>query len=167
MSGMSLYALTGMYYELAARAETDDLTAEEVAVMEQELTVMIQQKAAGIIWYYRNLDAAANAVDNEIERLSNMKKSIIKERDKHKDRVKAVMDMHGIVEITTEGGKLKIAKNPVSVDIIDFESVPEEYKKTTISVTADKKAISDHFKATGEIIPGTMMKTDNTRLDIK
>ena len=51
------------------------------------------------------------------------------------------MEAMGIEKIETGAGKLQIAKSPISVDIIDVESIPDEYKQVVTEIKVDKKKI--------------------------
>ena len=62
---------------------------------------------------------------------------------------------------------MSIAKNPISVEVVNEAEIPSEYKKEIIETKIDKKAITDYFKETGEIVPGVNINTQNTSLRIK
>lgn len=57
-----------------------------------------------------------------------------------------------------------LAKSGPKVDVLDESRVPPQFIKTTISVQKDK--ILDHFRKTGEIVPGVEIITDNTHLRV-
>lgn len=192
MEGLTLYQVSGRYAELAAREAHDEtLTEAEAFEMSHELGEMLTKKSMGIIGYARNLESMAAAADMEIKRLQDIKIRIMKEQQRHYDRVKLAMEYMGATEITTGIGSLKIKKNPVSVEVLNIDDVPELYKTTTVTVKVDsrlkdgllenlqgyenvtvseaaiKNEIKDHFKETGELIPGVMIETTKTRLEIK
>ena len=87
--------------------------------------------------------------------------------DRFKKYVKENMERLEIQKIETELGTLSIAKSPISVEIINEEILPDEFKQEVVTVKIDKKAIADNFKATGEIPEGVIIHTDNTNLRIK
>ena len=62
---------------------------------------------------------------------------------------------------------MTIANNPISVEIVNEDAVPDEYKQVITTTKVDKKAITDNFKATGEIPDGVNIITQNTSLRIK
>ena len=62
---------------------------------------------------------------------------------------------------------MSIAKNPISVEIVNEDEIPSEYKQEVVTTKVDKKAIADNFRDTGEIIPGVNINTQNTSLRIK
>ena len=168
MENLSLYQISGRFYELMARVAADEtLTEEEANEQHNELALMLQRKTPGVIGYYRQMEVTVDAVDAEIKRLSAMKSKLEKAKENYKQYVKDCMDMMGISEISTNLGMLKIAKNPMSVEVLNADEVPEEFKKTTVTVAVDKNAIKQHIKDVGEIIPGIEIINNRTRLDIR
>ena len=77
------------------------------------------------------------------------------------------MENNGILKIETELGTLSTAKSPISVEVVNESIIPDEYKTEIITTKVDKKKIADNFKATGELIEGVIIHTDNTSLRIK
>ena len=96
-----------------------------------------------------------------------MKKKLKNKTDKFKEQVLNNMDRLGIEKVTTNIGKLAVRKNPISVEILNENIVPEEFKKEVVKVNIDKTAIKNHFKETGEIIPGAVINTDKYSLRIE
>ena len=77
------------------------------------------------------------------------------------------MDLLGLEKISTDLGVISIAKSPISVEILDEQQIPDEYKEVVTTIKVDKKKIADNFKETGEIIDGVNIITNNTNLRIK
>lgn len=103
----------------------------------------------------------------EEQKISNKRKFAETQLDKFKEEVKKVLEANGIEKIETEAGKISVRQNPISIDVVDIEKVPDEYKSTKITVTVDKKKITDNFKATGELVEGVVINTQNTSLQVK
>lgn len=164
MSNLSLYNITNKFVELM---ENDELTEEQVQEIGTELAEQLTNKSANVIGYVRNVDSTIEAIKAEENRLKEMRKRGEARLEKFKEYVKACMDKLQLTKIETELGTLTIAKNPISVEIIDENLVPEEYKTVVTEVKIDKKAIGDNFKANGEIVAGTKVHADNTSLRIK
>ena len=103
----------------------------------------------------------------EEQKISAKRKFIESQLNKFKEEVKEVLEEHSIEKIETEIGKIQVRKNPISIDIIDIEKVPAEYKIVKTTVSVDKKKVIENFKATGELIEGLKINTDNTSLQVK
>jgi len=167
MSNLTLYNITNKFVELMDKAQDGELTEEEYNQLGEELALELQKKSSGIIGYTQNEEAFIEAIDMQIKRLQDLKKAKQNRLDKFKGYVKDNMDRLGITKIETELGILSIAKNPMSVEIENESEVPKEYIQEIVKTQIDKTAIKNHFKETGEIVPGTKIIDDKTSLRIK
>ena len=167
MSNLSLYNITNKFVELMDKAENEELTPEEVQAISSELEQELLHKSSNIIAYIKNGESLINAIKDEETRLEEMRKTGEKKLEKFKTYVLDNMNRLGLIEIPTQLGSLKVAKNPISIEIINEDEVPEEFKKEVVKITIDKTAIKNHFKETGEIVAGTRAVTDKTSLRIK
>ena len=52
-------------------------------------------------------------------------------------------------------------------EIENEDEIPSEFKQEVVTTKIDKTAIKNHFKTTGEIIPGTKIIDDKMSLRIK
>ena len=152
MSSLSLYNITNRFVDLMDKAQEGELTEEEYNQLGEELALELQNKSANIIGYTQNKESLINAIDIQIKRLQDLKKTEQNSLDRFKQYVKENMEKLGIEKIGTELGVLSIAKNPTSVEIENEDEVPSEFKQEVITIKIDKTAIKEHFKKTGEII---------------
>lgn len=159
-----LYEITNSFMELNSN---DELTDEEKQEIGSQLVQALQTKSNNIVGYYQEEKALLDGIDAEIKRLQDYKKSVSNRIDRYKTYVKDNMQVLGIDKIETELGTISIAKSPISVEIVDEDKIPAEYKTIVQTIKVDKKAISDNFKSTGELIEGVNIITNNTNLRIK
>lgn len=164
MSNLSLYDITNNFKNLMELDEIDDIQRAEI---EKELTELLVQKSVNIIGYIKNIDLTIDAMKTEEKRIVEGRKSLEKKLESFKEYVKNCMDSNSITKVETGLGVLSIRKNPISVEIIDENSIPEEYKEKIETIKINKKAIADNFKSTGELIEGVRINTENTSLMIK
>lgn len=167
MNNLKLYEVTDKFITLFEKAQTEELTEEEIQEQGNELALALKNKSQNIIAYDREMQLTTIALDTEIKRLTELKKAIENKSEKFKEYVKNNMEKLGVEKIETAIGNLSIKKNPPSIEILSEEDVPSEFKKEKLTITIDKTAIKKHFNETGEIIPGTTVITDKTRLEIK
>ena len=160
----SLYDIKNKFVELALR---EDLTEEEGKELCTLLATELTNKSTNIIAFIRNTEVDIEAVDTEIKRLQDIKKSVTNKLDKFKNYVETNMTQLGIEEINTPIGKMSFRKSPPSVEIINEDLVPEEYVKVKTERSIDKKAILDTYKENGELVEGTRIVTDKVKLSIK
>lgn len=167
MNDLTLYQITNGFMQVLDKEESGELSEEEVKAINEELTLALQQKSNNIIAYYQNRKTLYEGIDEQIHRLQEYKERVKNQIDSFKEYVKNNMEALGIDKIETELGKISIAKNPISVEIIDEYKIPAQYKEVVTTVKVDKKKIADNFKATGEIIDGVIIHANNKSLRIK
>ena len=167
MSDLTLYNITNKFAELMDKAENGELTEKEYNEIGEEIALELQKKSASIIGYIRNTELLIEAMKSEEKRISDTRKMGEAKLDKFKQYVKENMEKLGLDKIPTELGSLSIAKNPISVEVENENEIPKEFKNEKITISIDKTAIKNHFKETGEIVPGTRIIDDKTSLRIK
>ncbi len=167
MSNLSLYNITNKFVELMDKAQEGQLTEDEYNELGNELALELQNKSSNIIGYIKNSESLLEAMKAEEKRLADMRKQGEKKLEKFYQYVKENMQRLGLEEIPTELGRLKITKNPMSIEIENEDEIPAEFKKEVVTTQIDKTAIKNHFKDTGEIIPGIRIIDNKTSLRIK
>ena len=167
MNNLSLYNITNKFVELMDKAQDGELTEEEYNELGNELAQELQNKSSNIIGYIKNRESLQEEMKVEEKRLAEIRKKGEKKLDKFYQYVKENMERLGLMEIPTELGKLKITKNPMSIEIENEDEIPSEFKKEVVTTQIDKAAIKNHFKDTGEIVPGIRIIDNKTSLRIK
>lgn len=160
----SLYELTSDLKELQdidfTEADTEQLEAIKIVIKEQ-----IANKGTGIIAVVRNLEADTEAIKVEIKRLQDLKKSKENKIENLKKYTKECLEEAEIKKVSTALGNISIRKLPGSVEVLEEDSIPAEYKKEVTTITIDKKSILSDLKE-GVVVPGVTLKT-GTSLTIK
>lgn len=164
MSNLSLYEITNAF---PALMESEEITEEDKNKIEAELTMLLQQKSQNIIGYTKNIELTIEAMKEEEDRISSNRKVLENKLTRFKQYVKECMENNGITKIETGLGTLSIAKSPASVEIVNEDEVPSEFKQEIVTVKIDKTKIKNNFKETGEIPDGVNIITTNTSLRIK
>ena len=159
---MSLYELTSDLKELQdidfTEVDAEQLEAVKVAIKEQ-----IVNKGTGIIAVVRNLEADTEAIKTEIKRLQDLKKSKENRIENLKKYTKECLEEADIKKVSTALGNISIRKLPGSVEVVEEDSIPKEYKKEVVTVTVDKKSILADLKE-GVVVPGVTLKTGTSLL---
>ena len=164
MNSLSLYEITSGF---PALMENEEISEEDKKKIEDELEVLLQQKSQNIIGYTKNIELTINAMKEEEKRIADNRKALENKMAKFKEYVKECMENNGFSKIETELGTLSIAKSPVSVEIVNEDEIPNEFKQEVVTVKVDKTKIKNNFKETGEIPAGVNIITTNTNLRIK
>lgn len=164
MNNLSLYDITNAFPKIM---ENEEMTEEDKKKVEEELTLLLQQKSQNIIGYTKNIELTINAMKEEEDRIASNRKILENKLSRFKDYVKECMENNGFTKIETGLGTLSIAKSPVSVEIVNEDEIPSEFKLEVVTLKVDKTKIKNNFKETGEIPAGVNIITTNTNLRIK
>ena len=164
---LKLYQITNGFMQLADEMENGELTEEEEKEIQEALQNELAKKSANIIAYALNKTSLIDAIDEQIKRLQDYKKTEENKLNRYKEYVKENMQALNITKIETPVGKIQVAKSPISIDIIDENKIPQEYKTEVTTIKIDKNKIKENFKETGEIIDGVKINTENYNLRIK
>lgn len=153
---MSLYHIANEYARLAAAYE-DAQTDEERAAADAALAALdmsLADQADACARLTRNLKAEAAALAEEIRRLQDLKKRKDSTAERIRTGLQMAMEAANVRRVDTSIGRWSVRKNPPSVMIVDVAEIPEDYLVPR-PPKVNAAAIRDHFKATGEIVPGT------------
>lgn len=160
----SLYELTSDLKELQ-EIDFTETDRDEVEAIKEIIKEQIESKGTGIIVVVRNLEADIEVIKTEIKRLQDLKKLKENKIENLKKYTKECLEEADIKKLSTSLGNISIRKLPGSVEVLEEDSIPAEYKKEVVTVTVDKKSILADLKE-GVVVPGVTLKT-GTSLTIK
>ena len=160
MEKVSLYDIAEGINRVEEFIEDEKALAEYL----DSLSMQFEDKVSNILRYRRTLELTADAVSNEIERLTTLKKYYERKGANLKNYVSYAMIKTGKDNMELEIAKLSFRKSETT-DILDENLIPAEFKKEKISVVIDKKEIKDALKA-GKEVPGAII-TEHRNLQIK
>ena len=160
---MNLYELTTELKNIYEQIENGEELTEE---MENALVLTeknLQAKAIDYGYVIKSLDAEMEMFDNEIKRLQERKKQLAKTQDLLKNNLTNAMQEFGITEMKGRTIKLSFRKSE-SVDVYNVDALPDEFKRTKVTVEPDKIAIKEALK-NGEVVEGaTLSIKDNLQI---
>lgn len=113
----------------------------------------LNNKAKAYIYVIRNKENLISNIDEEIERLRNLKKQTEGEIDRIKNYLSLAVDHFGNFETGLHKISNRISK---SVEVTDYNQLPKEYLKEKIEINPDKTAIKKALEQ-GEIISGALL----------
>ena len=151
----SLYDISERYNNLRDLLENDEIPPALIEEALAEVEGEFNDKASNIVKLIRSLEVEANAIKEEANKLST-KERIIRSKSKY---LKAYLESHmkatGLKKCKADIFTLAIQKNPPSLDIYDFDKLPEEYK--LVKVEADNSRVKDALK-NGVEVPGAILQ---------
>lgn len=164
MSEISLYAISKSFSELML---TDGESEEEKKQALDTLAEMIKNKSAEVIGLEKNMEYAIKAMKEEEDRMKENRRLLENKLERYKNYIHSCMNILETTKIETPRGSITIATNPVSIEIVDEDKIPNKYKKQVVETKIDKAMIARDFKNTGEIIEGVNYVTDRKSLRFK
>ena len=105
--------------------------------------------------YHKNLNATAKTLQTEIKRLQTELKSIDSQRTRITQYLMYEMMQLGKISVQHGTHKAQIRKSPIAIEILNATQVPDDFKEREVKISIKKQDIKNHFKETGEIVPGT------------
>lgn len=142
-----------------------ELLPEELAEQFERIQMVFTNKVLDSVQLIKNWEAEADAIKSEETRLSQRRKSLQNKIESLKEYIKVQMEAVEIPQIKDELFTVTVRTNPVSCEVQEPILLPEAYRR--LEWIPLKTDIIDHFKKTGEIVSGSRIITDKTRLDIK
>lgn len=152
-----LYELTEMYqniWDLVADDETD-LDTLEIALSQIEDN--IELKAESMAKLVRGIDGDVAALKEEETRLAKRRKALENKQTNIKLFLENQLKTMGLDKVETPLFKVSIQNNPPSVNILDEDLIPEQYKKTVTTTSLVKNDILKALKE-GQVIEGAELK---------
>lgn len=152
-----LWKLSDSFVALVDMLESEDADEEDI---ERELARAmgdIERKAEGVATVVRALESLSDYQAADAKRLAERAK-----RNKaHADRLKAYalgcMKRIGVERLETGRFTLAVRQNPLAVNVVDEDAVPNTFKRSKVIIETNKTAIREYFQTTGAIVPGTEM----------
>lgn len=142
-----LYALTGKLAELQAMADTDDEGLKEALQHAMdEVQGDFNIKADNIVMLRRNIESDVTAIENEIERLAELKRIKSNSVSQISDYLRRNMEAANIKSIKRPLFTITLAMGNERVIVDNEDAVPDELTSVKSSITPDKKAIAAKLK---------------------
>ena len=164
---MKLYQIANEYESLLSQTFDEETGAvNETALAKlDELQQDMNEKGIAVASYIQNIEAEEIAIDAAIDRMIKRRDQLIKKSKSLINYLQSNMERCGINEISCPYFVIKLKKCPYSVDVVNENEIPEEYKKTKQVISLDKVKIKEELQS-GVVIPGAALK-QNLRLEIK
>jgi hypothetical protein len=162
-----LYELTEQFKELSALAENAD---EDLAVAVRDTMEAIegefQEKGKALAIVTLNMDGDIEAIQSQIDRLTERKRCLVNRKESLKDYLRINMDAAGISKITHPLFTITCGKGRPIVVIDDENSIPDDFMRVNTSVSPDKTQIAKAIKE-GVEVPGAHSEIGKSSISIK
>jgi hypothetical protein len=165
-----LYELTDRYNIIKGMLDSDieGITQESVTQTLASIQDKITDKIASIGKLVLELKSDAEAIKTEEERLAKRRAAATSKIEWLKSYLLTEMQGCNVFKVKQDVISVSVQDNLPSVELIDISQVPEQYVRIIPEVREpDKKAITEHFKQTGEIVSGVNMILDKKHVVIR
>ena len=162
-----LYEIADQYKKIQELADSDDenmLVA--IADTMEGIEADFQEKAQAVVSTAFNLESGIDAIDAQIKRLQQMKKTIQDKTEWMRNYLKRNMETSGITKISCPLFTITLSAPSKVVQIDDEAALPDDYVRVKTEVAPDKVKIAKDLKD-GVDIPGASLVDGARRLTIK
>lgn len=163
----TLYTIAEQFKELAALAETAD---EDLAVALRDTMEGIegefQEKGKAIAMITLNIDGDLEAIQSQIDRLTERKRIINNRKESLKEYLRTNMDAAGITKISHPLFSITCGKGKPIVVIDDEKALPDDFVNVKVTSAPDKVAIARALKE-GKAVPGAHSEIGKSSISIK
>lgn len=163
----ALYTITEQFKELAALAETAD---EDLAIALRDTMEGIegefQEKGKAIAMVTLNIDGDLEAIQSQIDRLTERKRIITNRKESLKEYLRTNMEASGITKITHPLFTITCGNGKPTVVIDDEKAIPDEFINVKVTSAPDKQMIAKAIKE-GNEVPGAHSEIGKSSISIK
>lgn len=161
----ALREITGQYLQLLDLAQADDVPADAVRDTLAGIEGEFNDKAIKVVDVVQAIEGDVEAIDKEIQRLQDRKKTIKARENSIRDYLRDNMEACGINKIQCPLFTITLTKGRDVVVIDDEREIPDHYIAVKTSTQPDKKALLEALKE--KSVPGAHIEKSKPSLRIK
>ena len=163
-----LYELTEQYRVIENMLEDEYITKDEIKTSLQAIEDEFGDKVSTLGKFVLELKSTTEAIKTEEDRLLKRRQAISSNIEWLKNYILVEMLSINILKVKRDVVTVSVQNSLPSVELLDFEQVPEDYVRIIPEVREpDKKVITEHFKQTGEIVSEVNMITDRKHVVVR
>lgn len=163
----ALYELSKEYQELARLAEDgDDDLAVAVSDTMQAIEGEFQEKGKALAIVTLNMDGDIEAIQAQIDRLSERKRVMVNRKESLKEYLRTNMEASGITKITHPLFTITLGKGKPIVVIDEEGKIPDKFMNTKVTSVPSKVDIAKAIKE-GKKVPGAHSEIGKSSISIK
>jgi hypothetical protein len=163
----ALYEISKQYQELADLADAGD---EDLAVAVRDTMEGIegefQEKGKALAMVTLNMDGDLEAIQSQIDRLTERKRILQNRKDSLKEYLRTNMEAANITKIAHPLFTITLGKGKPVVVIDEESAIPDEFMNTKVTTTPSKVDIARAIKE-GKEVPGAHSEIGKSSISIK
>ena len=150
-----LYELTEMYKNIWDLVEDDEVDLDTLETALSQVEDNLEVKAESMAKIIKGIDGDIDTLKSEEKRLAEKRRVLENKKNNIKAYLENQLRVMEIDKIKTPLFTVSLQKNPPSVEIVNEDLIPEQFKKVTYTVA--KKDILEALK-NGQVIEGAEIK---------
>lgn len=163
----ALYQIGKEFQQLAVLAETAD---EDMAVAIHDtmgaIKAEFEDKGKAIAMLALNIDGDLEAIQSQINRLTERKRIINNRKEALKEYLRTNMEASGITKISHPLFTISLGKGRPIVVVDNEKDIPDDYMNVKVTSSPDKAMIAKAIKE-GVEVPGAHSETGKSSISIK
>lgn len=152
-----LYELTEMYKNIWDLVEDDEVDLDTLETALSQVEDNLEVKAENIAKLIKGIDGDIDTLKAEEKRLADKRRVLENKQKNIKGYLENQLRVMGIDKVKTPLFTVALQKNPPSVEIVNEDLIPEQFKKTVTTTTIVKKDLLEALKS-GQVIEGAEIK---------
>ena len=152
-----MYELTEMYKNIWDLVGDDEIDLDTLEKALSQVEDNIETKAESMAKLVKGIDGDVVALKEEENRLAKRRKALENKQTNIKLYLENQLRVMEIDKVKTPLFTVALQNNPPSVNILDEDLIPEQYKKTVTTTSIVKKDLLDALKE-GQVIEGAEIK---------
>lgn len=168
MADLTLYNVSTEFNYVCDLLDREELSNEDKNELISILSNKLQNSAEEIVRFFKTNDSHIEGIKTEIKALQERQKKAENRAKYLKEVITENMKKMNLPKIETSIGNMVVPNRiDISVDVVDIDKVPTEFKKQKTEISVDKAAIKKHFKETGEIVEGIEIVKNPAKVQFK
>lgn len=152
-----LYELTEMYKNIWDLVEDDEIDLDTLESALSQVEDNLEVKAENMAKLVKGIDGDIDTLKTEEKRLTEKRRTLENKKNNIKYYLENQLRVMEIDKVKTPLFTVALQKNPPSVEIVNEDLIPEQFKKTVTTTTIVKKDLLDALKE-GQVIEGATIK---------
>ena len=158
-----LYELTEMYQNISNLIE-EDADNETLEKALDEITDSIQIKAENMAKLIKSIEGNINVLKDEEKRLQAKRKALENKVVNIKEYLENQLKAMGLKKVQGNLFTVSIQKNPQSVNILNEDLIPEQFKEVVTTTKIDRRELLAALKEGQEIEGVEIKQTESLRI---
>lgn len=161
----TLYEIAGDLRRLLDLMNDPSVSADDLLQAVEQVSSTFQEKAVNVTAVLRSMESLARQIREAEKDMEIRRRSIEWKSEWLRSYLLENMEQCGISQIDHPRFRIAIRKNPPSVEILDPDSIPDEYLRERVISEPDKQELLRALKQ-GQEVPGAVL-VQKKRLEIR